>query len=194
MAYDVPPTAKIFGIGLSKTGTTSLAAALRYLGYRTLHYQRGGRILSWDDFLWTEAAVDTPVTFRMHALAVAFPDARFICTTRPFEAWRGSCRRFFGAQRPSDVSLAPGAFYEGRAPAYNATVGRAIRRALYTRHARWRDAYEAHRCRVDRLSNRGARVLHLSVTEGDGWGKLCQFLGHEVPDVRFPHLNSTVRG
>ncbi|MDH3688934.1 MAG: hypothetical protein OEU36_05585 [Gammaproteobacteria bacterium] len=29
---------KVFGIGLSKTGTTSLAAALTELGYRTRHY------------------------------------------------------------------------------------------------------------------------------------------------------------
>ena len=36
---------KIFGIGLSKTGTTSLTQALQILGYQALHYPRDDRTL-----------------------------------------------------------------------------------------------------------------------------------------------------
>lgn len=25
----------------------------------------------------------------------------------------------------------------------------------------------------------------------DGWGPLCEFLGKDVPDVEFPHVNET---
>jgi len=194
MPYDVPPTAKIFGIGLSKTGTTSLAAALRLLGYRTLHFQRDGRVLSWDDFCWTEAALDTPVAQRMGELHRAFPDARFICTERPFQKWRASCRRFFGAHQPPALSTAPPALYEGRAPAYNYARHKALRWDLYKRHATWAEAYTRHERRVDRLERKtDAHVLRMSVTEGDGWGPLCSFLGRREPPVDFPHLNSSVR-
>jgi len=30
---------RVFGVGLSRTGTTSLVAALRLLGYHTTHYK-----------------------------------------------------------------------------------------------------------------------------------------------------------
>ena len=32
---------KVFGVGLSKTGTTSLGVALESLGYRNIHNDRG---------------------------------------------------------------------------------------------------------------------------------------------------------
>ena len=29
---------------------------------------------------------------------------------------------------------------------------------------------------------------------GDGWGSLCEFLGHDVPDKAFPHENKAGTG
>ena len=29
---------------------------------------------------------------------------------------------------------------------------------------------------------------------GDGWGSLCEFLGHDVPDMAFPHENKAGTG
>ena len=43
---------KVFGVGLSKTGTTSLGVALESMGYRNIHNDRG-----CVPFLYEEGAV-----------------------------------------------------------------------------------------------------------------------------------------
>ncbi len=71
----------MFGIGLSKTGTTSLGAALVQLGYRNLHNDR-----SLVAFLYPDRAVnmsgryddldaveDLPVALYYKELLVAYP-------------------------------------------------------------------------------------------------------------------------
>ena len=55
---------KIFGIGLGKTGTTSLARALNILGYKTNHYPNPDKMLKRDfeELLMTyDALSDNPV-------------------------------------------------------------------------------------------------------------------------------------
>ncbi len=60
--------AKVFGIGLSRTGTTSLKQALGQLGYDYLHFNKDSKIIDWPELYAADAAVDTPVSIRFEAL------------------------------------------------------------------------------------------------------------------------------
>jgi hypothetical protein len=52
-----------------------------------------------------------------------------------------------------------------------------------------RSAFESHTTRVlDHFAGTD-RLLVMDVGNGDGWEKLCPFVGREVPEVAFPHSN-----
>ncbi len=89
------------GIGLSRTGTTSLAMALEILGIRTKHYPHDKEIqtelFGGDGHLTVlrryQAITDISVVPFFRQLDAAYPDSRFILTTRDEDAWVGSLRR-----------------------------------------------------------------------------------------------------
>lgn len=161
---------KVFGIGLSKTGTNSLNEALRLLGYRAEHF-----FFDLDRIEQLDAATDTPIARAYLELDRKYPGSKFILTLRDLPSWLESCRRQFTAVHTRrerrdlrlDVYGVP-AFEEGP----------------------FRRAYHAHRAEV-RGYFRGRRrdYLEMDIIAGDGWEKLCPFLGQRVPDHPFPHLN-----
>ena len=77
---------KIFGIGLSRTGTTSLTLALSELGLHAYHFPRGREVIDSVD-----AATDTPVAAWYQDLDAAYPDSKFILTLRHRPEWLDSC-------------------------------------------------------------------------------------------------------
>jgi hypothetical protein len=87
---------KIFGIGLSKTGTMSLTAALGALGFRVLH--AGHRFVDEppEGLTALDGATDELAT-EYARLDQKFPGARFILTTRALEPWLKSCQHQFRA-------------------------------------------------------------------------------------------------
>jgi hypothetical protein len=84
---------KIFGIGFAKTGTTSLAGALEQLGYNVLHdvsapvWDRPWKNdLSVLKNLVFDAYINVaPKSFYMYDSA--FPNSKFVLTTRSPETW-----------------------------------------------------------------------------------------------------------
>jgi hypothetical protein len=96
------PRPKVFGIGLSKTGTTSLAHALEHLGYETVSWARNGRILGWPEFYIADAATDTPCCTQFEVLYHTFEDAKFIYTVRDKEDWTRSIKTHFDLESPSE--------------------------------------------------------------------------------------------
>ncbi len=93
-------TSKVFGIGISRTGTTSLSKALRRLGYDTIHAPLSiikrvdGRIVLNEEAVRRyEALTDSTVAFMYKELDAAFPGANFILTVRDVEKWLLSMRR-----------------------------------------------------------------------------------------------------
>lgn len=83
---DGPPF-KVFGIGLSRTGSNTLGWMLGWLGWRTAHYLTNPAELDAYD-----AVVDTPTNLYALGLALRFPDARFILTMRGLDDWLGSMK------------------------------------------------------------------------------------------------------
>src|SRR5205807_261378 len=101
--------AKIFGIGLSKTGTTSLANALQILGYNTkdnmgvVKYAAGDlSSVDLDIVDAFDAVTDTPVPSFYRELDARYPGSKFILTVRDSDGWLKSCKKQF-TQRFAEV-------------------------------------------------------------------------------------------
>jgi hypothetical protein len=174
---------RVFGIGLSKTGTTSLYAALHMLGLRAATYghMREHGLGPWfrgdfgpDCLAGFDAATDLPLGTWFAELDRRFPGARFVLTVRDLEGWLASSERHY-AREPAtpfgrDVRLATfgmTGFHEERF------------RAVHERHER---EVRAH------FAGRPESLLVLDVIGGEGWERLCPFLGVPVPGAPFPHV------
>ena len=168
-------TGKIFGIGLSKTGTHSLTKALRILGYRTRHY-----FFDLDEIEELDAATDTPIARAYKELDRKYPGSRFVLTQRDLASWLDACRVHFAsdADRAEKIAL--------RLDVYGT-------RAFDER--RFRSARRRHLRDVQRhFRDRPGDLLVLDICGGEGWEPLCRFLGRPVPDLPFPHVYSRTRG
>ena len=87
---------KIFGIGLHRTGTSSLNEALNILGYRSIHTPLDiypdidTRIIDKYD-----AFTDNPIPLLYKQLDRLYPGAKFILTTRDLDSWIKSVKWLF---------------------------------------------------------------------------------------------------
>ena len=70
---------RFFGIGLSRTGTTSLTQAFKILGYVFYHYPSEQQLFNLRD---GQGACDIPVVRYYKKLDKMFPGTKFINTIR----------------------------------------------------------------------------------------------------------------
>jgi len=184
---------KVFGIGLSRTATTSLATALETLGYATAHWSNPltDQILDDEDLHLFDAFADTPVCVAFEKHYFQFPESRYIYTTRDLEGWEHSwleyVRRRWGCENFQ-------AAFKKIASTDGFEYGRRfvdIHMTLYFNHAGYAEAYRAYdrRVRAFFADKPPERFLILNICSGEGWEKLCRFLGHEMPDTPFPWNN-----
>lgn len=178
---------KIFGIGLSKTGTTSLANALQILGYKTKDNMGivkyvAGDVSSVDLDLVDafEALTDTPIPSFYRELDIRYPGSKFILTVRDSEGWLKSCKkqftpRFAGIQTDAHRRL----FIELYGT--DAFDARGFARG-YERFVSGVSEY---------FKDRQSDLLIVDIAAGEGWEKLCPFLQRRVPDIPFPKANVT---
>ncbi len=88
---------KIFGIGLSRTGTTSLNNALKILGFKSVHFDpRLYDNINTPIINNFDAFTDNPIPLIYKKLDTLIPDCRFILTTRNIEGWLNSMQWMFG--------------------------------------------------------------------------------------------------
>lgn len=177
---------KVFGIGLARTGTTSLHRAFGLLGIPSAPTSVELMALLDDPSAAVpllerhRGFVDNPVPFVFETLDARCPGARFVMTTRPKDEWLASMRWLFG---PGLDRLDPP----------TRRLGDEVHARLYgiTRF----DAdvlstvYDEHRARVARHFAGRARDLLVIELAGLGWEPLCRFLEIEPPATRFPHDN-----
>jgi hypothetical protein len=185
---------RIFGIGLSKTGTTSLTRALEILGYRTNHFpysavrfEQGRLRLDVDRLHRWDAATDSPMALYFRTLEERFPKARFILTERDVDSWIASCQH---------NHVWPGDYVSNKGIRLFPHIRKilCLHRNVYgTERFQpevFRKAYEDHRAAViDHFDRKGRELLIMNICAGDGWERLCDFLGVPVPDVPFPREN-----
>jgi Sulfotransferase domain len=179
---------KIFGIGLSKTGTTTLSSALTMLGIDNGHYTNPltRQLLSDIDFFMLGGATDTPVAVGFEKLYYLYPNAKFILTTRPIGDWARSMKANYGFPKFTRVVASLRGFPYG-------LLGAAIQVGLYLHRDQFDGAFHAHEQRVRAFfaDKPPDRFLIFNVFEGHGWLELCAFLGKPIPAMDFPWSNRT---
>lgn len=167
---------KVLGLGLSKTGTTSLGLALEALGYR--NYDCPGAISRLDGF---DSATDcTPALWWRKGRITA---DKYIITLRSLDDWLKSikahwarnCHKFEGHRQKAP------AMWEMRHYFY---AGNDFDEDIF------RKAYSLHKEEV--LKNAKPLLVYY-LCEGEGWEPLCEFLDKPIPDHPFPHVNRTGR-
>lgn len=191
MSDAVIATAKVLGIGLSRTGTLSLRQALEQLGYRAAHYVDHREALrgesTWfagdfetDSLIGFDAAVDLPVPAFYPQLDTRYPGSRFILTVRDAESWIASVRRHWSRKPITDDA-------QGR---YRRWVRLATYGTFGFSEARMRFVYETHvRNVMDFFAGRPRDLLVLDICGGQGWDRLCPFLDKPPPCGPFPWLH-----
>ncbi len=170
---------KIFGIGLGKTGTTSLAHAMAMLGYKSKHGCKNEQQVIEHDFL-----CDIPVAWQYPLFDYIYQNAKFILTIRDIDDWIKSStdhvkpgKTRHGGEKGSLNRLSHRFWCYGICH-----FDEEIFRVAYRRHVE--KAIEHFRGREDKL-------LILDLCGGEGWEKLCPFLGKDIPNKPFPYKNKT---
>lgn len=187
----------IFGVGLNRTGSTSVMSALKTLGYRVHDGLRGirsaavryvkygdDRILHDFANLRCRAWTDWPV----HAyrdLQRIYPGSFWVLTVRDPADWVPSYRWLIARWRYRIKKRGWSNMMEHELVVQKQLFGRA-----WPGDDELRAGFERHNREVETfLREKRERLLVFDVCGGDGWGKLCGFLGKPVPDKPFPWRN-----
>lgn len=179
-------TGKIFGIGVPKTGTTSLGLALEMLGFNhksydqelNHRYDQGDCEPIFRETENYETFEDAPwnreILYR--ELDQRFPGSKFILTIREMQSWLKSHEKHYAAkrlqERPQEIWM----------------------RKLYD-EKRKDKLIQWHQSRTENVfkyfEDRPNDLLVIDICGGgDSWEKLCPFLGLPIPVEPFPRANA----
>lgn len=185
---------KVFGIGLSRTGTKSLTDALNFLGIPTVHFPEDAQTVSElaafrnsnrDTLNLTilrryTGATDTPMASVYRALDRGYPQSKFILTVRDQASWLASCERFW------NTTVLPFVSKEANGP-YVAWINRNVYGIEHFERTAFVRTYDQHCMGVrDYFARRPNDLLTLDIVGGQGWRELCAFVNRPVPRVPFP--------
>ncbi|KAJ6573105.1 P-loop containing nucleoside triphosphate hydrolase protein [Mycena vulgaris] len=209
---------RVLVLGFCRTGTSSMREALKTLGYKATHH--GMAVISnppeadmwteainakffgkgkpygleeWDQLLGhCQAVTDVPSILFSEELIAAYPDAKVVLTNRDPAKWwksyRDSLRVIYRSRRarlagwldPNDW----GKMLKFTDMALSVVLGSAAGAKEEESKARFIAHYERVRRSVPQ-----ERLLEYEV--GEGWDRLCAFLGDDVPNTDFPRVNDT---
>ena len=195
MTSNLAPSGRVFRLGLSRTGTKSLAAALNTAGVRTQWYPSDSatfeELLSGRYRLSVleqyQAITDTPVVPFYKQFDALFPQSKFILTVRKKAAWLDSCRRHWTRPQVGPEELYRGT-HQQRFGRYIDTV---VDGSPNFEQARWGQVYDDHIADVKQtFRDRPDDLLIMDITAGDGWEQLCPFLGLAPRTGPFPLVNA----
>ena len=164
--------AKIFGIGASKTGTSTLGACFELLGYTHIGWNEDleekylGRNF---DYLFDVAEKyqsfeDTPWNSDnfFKELDRRFPGSKFILTVRDTRDWFRSYSTYFRGMIPD--------------------VADKERKLIADYERRNREV-------IEYFAQRPGDLLVINICAGEGWQAICPFLGVLPTGAPFPHRN-----
>ncbi len=176
----------IFCIGLNKTGTTSLTQALSILGWKSSHDKnKNDKII--DCFLKTgklevgsrntKAYLDGMIPYYFQQIYAYMQQkqypCKFILTQRELQSWIESRKKH--VLRNQNKPDYKGGF-------------------LLIDESSWEKEYKKHYKEVEEFfQDKQNEILRMNIIEGDGWEKLCPFLGVPIPNKPFPKLNVNPR-
>lgn len=167
---------KIFGIGLSRTGTSSLTHALRILGYSACHFPKNLKN-ALENY---EALTDTPIAKNFKELDKLYPNSKFILTIRDMNNWLKSMKTHFdlypSLTRETWILQLRKDLYQTK------DFNKNLLEKSYYRHIENVKKY---------FKNRESDLLIMDITRGDGWDILCKFLTKKIPETNFPKVNTS---
>lgn len=193
---------RVIGAGYGRTGTASLKLALERLGFGPCHHMsevlpNPERVALWtrigageaesDPGLWDRAfagyaaTVDWPSCTHWRALMRRYPDAKVILSRRDAGKWFESVNEtILKPEVNAALASTPmGPMLEGNI--WRLFDGRLADREHMTA------CFERHCAEVIA----GVPADRLLVFEArDGWAPLCGFLGADIPDEPYPHVNT----
>ncbi len=172
-----PLANKVFGIGLSKTGTTSLNAGLCLLGIPSVHFPPS--IEQLKDY---DGGTDISVAMAYQELDLLYPGSKFILTVREPQSWLRSFQKHRQRmlQKYGEDNIAT--WIKDLATKYYGQweFDPFIYLATYQNHL-----YSV----LEYFKERPQDLLILDICDGQGWQKLCNFLDCDIPTTPFPHSN-----
>lgn len=177
---------KVFGIGLNKTGTTSLGQALRVLGFDkhqgcnlelTRYWSTKNLEPIFEVVKENNNFEDWPWPLIYKELYAEFEDAKFVLTKRSsVDVWYESLCKHSILKGPTEI----------RKLVYGCYMPHDFKDKLFA-------IYNQHNEDVIAFFNQKApeKLLVISFEDGNNWEKLCHFLNMEVPKSEFPFLNQS---
>jgi len=178
---------KVFGIGLNKTGTTTLGTCLGHLNYK--HTSVSLKLLKQikrgqyeDLFRMVEqydSFADWPWPLVYKQLDFKYPDSKFILTVRKdSRTWFNSLLRH--ADKINTTKFR------------KLVYGYAMPHNYKDEHIAF---YEKHNREVcNYFAKRPDKLLVICWETGSGWKELCSFLNKDIPDITLPHKNKATQG
>ena len=181
----------VIGLGFGRTATNSMKMALEQLGFLKCHHMyevmdnKETQAPLWHAALqgkpdWTaiydgyRAALDWPTAGFAEELYGAFPNAKFVLTTRSAESWYESISTTILEVIKGDSATSPGGkATDGVAPP-------AVKRSVGEEDTWSRE-------NLIRIFNDHEQLLVFSPKQG--WEPLCAFLGVPAPSGDFPRSN-----
>lgn len=191
-----PVPTRVLGLGMQRTCTSSLHAAFKQLGYDSFHWDSNQK--AWA--IWAEmnasgrsitlersyALCDTPIPMLFRELDDSYPGSKFILTVRDESKWLKSVAALW------DPKTNP--WYDWHLQPFS----HQLHKALYGRTDFDAEVflarYRRHNAEViEHFKGRPQDLLVMDIPAGDGWDKLCRFLGTPTPSTPFPVVNVTTK-
>ncbi|KAJ6565333.1 hypothetical protein B0H10DRAFT_1842762 [Mycena sp. CBHHK59/15] len=207
---------KVLVLGFCRTGTASMRAALAVLGYGNTHhigcvmanpseidgwtaaieakFHGKGKAYGrneWDRLLGEfQAVADVPGILFAEELIHSYPDAQVILTMRDPDRWWKSFRDtllvMLGGKNTRLARWLDPHGYGRFVPFARRNLEILLGPLDVMDETDAKVRYAAYYHNIRRLVPPNRLLEH---EMGEGWGRLCEFLRKDVPDVSFPHRN-----
>ena len=170
-------SSKIFGIGLSKTGTTSLAKALEELGYKTKDWPHLPNL--YEEINNHDALTDETISFNFKKLDRKFPNSKFILTIREIDSWIISYKKQLEhIKKKRELKK------------WEKKIMKKLYGSISFKKTIFIETYNKHIHNVKNyFKNRTIDLLIINIIAGEGYEKLCPFLRKKILGEVFPHKN-----
>jgi len=187
-----PLPTRVLGIGMHKTGTTSLHHAFQTLGLDSWHWKSNREAIR----IWNEmngqgrspllehsyALCDNPIPMLYEKLDKAYPGSKFILTMLDESAWIKAVECLWDPNRNPN--------YDWDRQPFSHRIHEALYGTRYFTPCVMLARYHDHnRDVMEYFKDRPHDLLVMNMSKGAGWPELCGFLGKPIPSIPYPHAN-----
>lgn len=184
---------KVIGVGMHKTGLTSLHTAFKILKLRSIKGKRAyldhiseeqseewlfnhnyKRLIKYIDPY--QAIVDNPWNILYKEIDHSYPKCKFVLTIRDEDNWIKSMIEYFKIVPKTKMNTW---IYNHICPEGN--------EELFKKRYRYQESQVRNY-----FSDRPTDLLVMNIENGDGWNKLCPFLDKPILQLPFPHMNENL--